>query len=239
MQDKFYHGMKNLKGKKLDETKQKVLESIVQKRLLYLEALSRGLDKSREYKDMLKDYERNIVFGMFVQQIVAPSVAINEDDQRAYYREHAAEFMSEPRVKIAHLAFLQKADAQWAMDRMQKGADFGWVKANAAGQAPDSKDEEPAFGIDAVPVSSLAEDVQSTLVGVKAGDVRLYEGPKGPYHVLYIQEMIPPQQQTFEQVRPSLGSNVYYTKLNKAVDEWTRKLKETADIKIYLAESAK
>jgi hypothetical protein len=176
---------------------------------------------------------------MFVQQVVAPGVMINEDDQRAYYREHAAEFMSEPRVKIAHLAFLQKADAQWAMDRMQKGADFGWVKANAAGQAPDSKDEEPAFPVDVVPISSLEEDVQHTLVGVKAGDVRLEKGLEGQYHVLYIQEMIPSQQLTFEQARPSLGSNVYYAKLNKSIDEWTRKLKESADIRIYLAESAK
>jgi hypothetical protein len=239
MQDKFYHGTKNLKGKRLDQAKQKVLESLVQKRLLYLEALNRGIDKSKDYKDMLKEYERNIVFGLFVQQVVAPGVAINEDDQRAYYREHAAEYMSEPLVKIAHLAFLQKADALWAMDRMKKGADFGWVRANAAGQAPDSKDEEPAFGDDAVPLSSLTEDVRSALAGVKAEDVRLYEGPKGRFYVLYVAEMIPPQQLTFEQVRGSLTSNVYYAKLNKAVAEWARKLKESADIRIYLVESAK
>ncbi len=239
MQDKFYHGTKNLKGKRLVEAKQKVLEALVQKRLLYLEALHRGLDKTSDYKDMLKEYERNIVFGMFVQKAVAPGVVINEDDQRAYYRDHAAEFMSEPRVKIADLAFLKKVDAQWAVDRMKQGADFGWVKANAAGQAPDSKDEDPTFGEDAVPVSSLADDVRSALAGVKSEDVRLLEGPKGRFYVLYVKEFIPPQQLTFEQVRQGLGSNVYYAKLNKAITEWTRKLKESADIKVYLAEPAK
>ncbi len=239
MQDKFFHGMKNLKGKKLDETKLKVLESIVQKRLLYLEALNRGLDKSDDYKDMVKEYERSIVFGLFVQQVVAPSVAINEDDQRAYYREHAAEFMSEPLMKIGHLAFLQKADAQWAIDKMKKGADFGWVKANAPSRAPDSESEDPPFEDAVVPLSSMAEDIQSALAGVKAEDVRLYESPNGRFYVLYVEEMTPPQQLTFEQARQSLGWNVYYAKLNKSIEEWSRKLKEAADIKIYLAEAAK
>jgi parvulin-like peptidyl-prolyl isomerase len=51
--------------------------------------------------------------------------------------------------------------------------------------------------------------------------------------------MVPPQQQPFEQVRQEIRSKVFYVKLSEAAKEWIRKLKESADIKIYLAGSEK
>lgn len=46
-------------------------------------------------------------------------------------------------------------------------------------------------------------------------------------------------QQPFEQVAQEVRNNVFFIKLNEALNEWIRKLKESADIKIYLAGSEK
>jgi parvulin-like peptidyl-prolyl isomerase len=231
--------MKNLSDKKIKKIKQETLEALVQKRLLYIEALNRGLDKSPEFRNMVKGYERNIVFGVFVQQVVTPAVKINEDDLRAYYREHASEYKSEPRVWIRTIIFGQKDDALSAFEKMKKGADMTWIKANAPGQVEQSDTIEPAFEDQPVPLTSLAEDIQSALAGVKADEVRLYASQQGQYHILYVKELIPPRQLTFDQVRQSLGPKVYNINLNKAVEDWTRKLKQAADIKIYLTDSGK
>jgi parvulin-like peptidyl-prolyl isomerase len=51
--------------------------------------------------------------------------------------------------------------------------------------------------------------------------------------------VVPPQPQPFEQVRQEIRSKLFYVKLNEAAKEWVRKLKESADIKVYLAGSEK
>jgi hypothetical protein len=56
-------------------------------------------------------------------------------------------------------------------------------------------------------------------------------------HVLHVQDVLPSQQQEFEVVRGPIREAVFTIKLNEAVKEWTRKLRDAAEIKIYLLRS--
>jgi parvulin-like peptidyl-prolyl isomerase len=237
--DKFYHGMKDQTDKKIKKAKLEALEALVQKRLLYSEALRRGLDKTPEFRNLRADYERNLVFGEFVQRVVSPGLKVTDEDLQAYYKEHAAEFKSEPLLRVENLVFKQRDAAVAALDKMKKGADITWIRANAPGQVGSSDTVEPTFEDHAVPLSSLPEDVQGVLADAKADEARLYASKQGQYHVLYVKELVPPQQLSFEQVRSSIGSKAYYTKLNRTIEDWIRKLKKGADITIYLSDSAR
>jgi hypothetical protein len=90
-----------------------------------------------------------------------------------------------------------------------------------------------------MPINAIDPGVQKALSGVNAEDFRLYESPKGHFYVLYITEMVPPVQQPFEQVEQGIRNEVFWIKLNEAMNEWIRKLKESADIKVYLVGSEK
>jgi hypothetical protein len=239
MQEKFFHGMKRLKGQKMIKTKQDVLDDIVHKRLLNMEAVKRGLDKTGAYKNMVREYEQNTLFGVFIQKVVARDVKLQDEDMRAYYHDHAGDYMSAKMVKIRSLAFGKQADAVAALDKLRKGADFNWIKVNAEGQLDNRTKELMTFEDWPVPIDTLAEDVQKALSGVHAEDFRLYEGPQGHFYVLYVPEVVPPRPQPFEQARQQIQNKLFYVKLNEAALEWIRKLKESADIKIYLASSEK
>jgi hypothetical protein len=94
MQEKFYHGMKNLKGKKIIKAKHDALESLIEKRLFIIEARKRGLDKTATYNNMVEEYERGILWGVFVQKVVAREVKLKDEDLKAYYRDHAGNYQS-------------------------------------------------------------------------------------------------------------------------------------------------
>jgi parvulin-like peptidyl-prolyl isomerase len=238
MQEKFFHGMKRLKGDKMVETKRRALEELVQKRLLSQEALRRGLDKSEAYLGVVEEYERDALFGVFIQKVVVPGVKMTEEDLRAYYGNHAAEYSTPVAMRVRNLVFVQKADAVSALDKLKKGADFTWIKTNAEGQATDVSGEEVTFEDRIVSVDTLPADVQKTLAGAQPGEFRLYESTRATYHILYVKDVIPSRQQEFEQVREQIRPEVFRIKLNEGIAEWTRKLKASADVKVYLVHSA-
>ncbi len=239
MQEKFYHGLKNQTVAKLMKAKQDVLESLIEKRLFVQEAKKRGLDKTAAYKNMVEEYERGMLWGAFVQKVVVRDVKLKDEDLKAYYHDHASNYQSAELVKIRTLAFGKEADAVAALEKLRKGADFNWVKANAEGRL-DTSNEEPLISEDQlVPINTINPDVQKALSGVNAGDFRMYESSKDRFYILYITEMMPPVQQPFEQVEQGIRNEVFFINLNKALDEWIRKLKESADIKVYLAGSEK
>jgi hypothetical protein len=237
MQEKFYHGMKNLKGEKLVKTKHDVLDSLIEKRLFVLEASKRGLDKTPIYKKMVEEYERQMLWGAFVQKVAARDVKLRDEDLRAYYHDHAGDYQSSKKVKIRSLAFGKEEDAIAALEKLRKGADFNWIKVNVEGQIDTGTEKEDLMLSEdqLVPISSINPDVQKALSGVNAEDFRLYESPQGHYYVLYITEIVPPMQKPFEQVEQGVRNSVFFIKLNEALNDWIRKLKESADIKVYLA----
>jgi hypothetical protein len=239
MQEKFFHGMKNLKGEKLIRTKRDVLESLIEKRLFILEARKRGLDKTTIFTNMVEENERGILWSTFVQKVVIRDVKLRDEDLKAYYNDHAGNYQSAKMVKIRSLVFGKEADAVAALEKLRKGADFNWVKTNVEGRL-DTSPEDPIISEDQlVPINTISPDMQEALSGVNVEDFRLYKSPTGHFYVLYITETAPPVQQPFEQVEQGVRNEVFFIKLNEALNEWTRKLKESADIKVYLAGSEK
>ena len=81
------------------------------------------------------------------------------------------------------------------------------------------------------------DDVRKAVAGARTGDFRLYEGPGGYAYVLFIQDVVPPQKQSFDEVRSIVEKKVFGIKLNKAVEDWADKLRAAADIKVYLSEN--
>jgi parvulin-like peptidyl-prolyl isomerase len=240
LQEKFFHGMKNINEKKLKQMKQEVLEEIVQKRLLHREALKRGIDKTEAYQRMYNDFKRNVLFNAFMERVVVPGIKMSDADLRAYYQDHPEEFRSSEMVKMRALAFTKKADAVAVVDKLRKGAEFGWVRTNAEGQLEKSRDktqeqmlpfEEDQFTM----VKALPEDIQKAVASPHPGDFRLLESPDGIYYVLNIQEVIPSTQQPFEEARDVIRTMVFRKKLSTTLDEWTVKLRESSEIKMYLS----
>ncbi|HEX9136365.1 MAG TPA: peptidyl-prolyl cis-trans isomerase [Nitrospirota bacterium] len=239
MQEKFYHGMKGLKGEKMIRTKHNVLETIVRKQLFILEARKRGLDKTATYLNMVEEYERSMLWAAFIQKVVVRDVKLRDEDMRAYYHDHAGDYLSSKKVKIRSLAFGKEADAVAVLEKLRKGADFNWVKANVEGQLDASTKDLMTFDEGLVPINNMEPDVQKALSGVNAEDFRLYESPQGHFHVLYITEVVPPQQQPFEQAQEAIRNSVFNIKLAEAANEWIRKLRESADVKVYLVGTEK
>ena len=237
MQEKFFHGMKRLKGPKLIETRNTTLEEIVQKRVLFQEALKRGIDKNDAYTMLFKEVERDMLFGTFIEKAIVPGVKMQEEDLRAYYREHAGNYKSSFGIRVGQLIFAKKADALSALDRLRKGADFSWVKANAEGQVRDLSRESVLFEDILMSFDQLPPGVRDALAGAQPGEFRLYESLENTFHILSVKEVAPPLQQEFEEVRGLIRPEVFKIKLNAAIQEWVGKLKGSADIKIYLSRS--
>jgi parvulin-like peptidyl-prolyl isomerase len=239
MQEKFFHGMKRVKGEKMIRTKHDVLETLVRKQLLILEARKRGIDKTASYINMVERYERSILWGVFIEKVVVRDVKLRDEDMRAYYHDHAGDYLSSKKVRIHSLAFGKGADAVAALEKLRKGADFNWIKANVEGQLDASTKDLMTFEEGLVSIDQMDPGVQKALSGVNAGDFRLYESSQGHFHVLYITEVVPPQQQPYEQVREAIRNSVFNSKLAEAGNEWIRKLRESADVKVYLVGSEK
>ena len=240
LQGKFYHGMESAaEAKKINTKKIEALEEIVDKKLVTREALKRGIEKTDNYKTRVKDYEQSLLFGTFIQKVVAVDVKVKEEELKAYYDEHRSEYTYPEMMRVSSIVFGNKDDAASALDKLRKGADFNWMKTNAEGQVDKNTQGLLPFEGVIVTVKDFPEDVRRTISGARPGDFRLYASPGDHYYVLSIQDVIPPQLQAFDEVKGPAAKKVYNIKLTKAVEDWADRLRAVAEVTVYLPDSGK
>jgi hypothetical protein len=174
---KFYHGLEEAaKQKRLNEQKREVLKVVIERRLVRAEASRRGIDKSENYLNQLREFKNNYLFGMFIDRVVVPDVKVNEEDQRAYFQDHRQEYRDPEMMKVVGLAFGTKRDAGAALAKLKKGTDINWVRANAEGLV-DMSDQGLPFDGRVFTTNSLPKDIREAVVGARQGDFRLYRLP--------------------------------------------------------------
>jgi hypothetical protein len=233
-----YHGLEQAaRSKKLNKDKRQALFGVIGKRLIETELSARELAENEEYLKGLKAFETEMLFGIFVERAVYPSVKVTEADEKAYYEDHKKEYLYPEMMRMTSLAFKSKRDAESAIKSLVKGADFNWVKNNADGvvtAVPDG--EELAWNGSILSTRSFTPDIAKALAGARAGDFRLYESEKGQAYVLFIQEIIPERQQPFEEVKQVIMEKKFNENFVREMDDWFRKLKASSTIQVYVAD---
>ncbi len=236
LQEKYFHGLQTaIKSKNVNSKKFEMVDQMLDKILFRQEVAKRGIDKTEKYKEMVRKYEDSMLFGFFVQKVVFPDIKINMEEMKTYYSEHITEFTYPEMMKLDSIAFEKLQDAEAAMTRLKQGADFKWMRENSEGQIAKDTDRTLSFDGRVLVTTMLPGDIQKALSGAHSDDFRLYESPEGHYYVFYIRDLIPSRIQPFDEVKETISKNVFNKKVNQSVQEWSTKLRESGDIKIYLA----
>ncbi|WP_245529813.1 peptidyl-prolyl cis-trans isomerase [Anaeromyxobacter dehalogenans] len=232
--EKFFHGVeKPQQEKRVDKLKRPRLDGLIYKRVFTKEARVRKLDQSEEYLRAVEDQENSMVFGTFVQRVLVPDVSLKDEDLRAYYDGHRDEFTSAPLYRLEQVAFADMKGAQRAAERLARGTDFKWLKANAEGQLPPAQ-RALDFEGQLLSAKGLPEDLAGALGSAQVGDYRLHQGPRGQGYVVLVVSRTEPQVQPYAEARPDIQKKLFGQALNRAVTDWAAKLRAAHEIETFI-----
>jgi hypothetical protein len=234
----FFHGMKEAATeKRINEKKYEILGNMLDKALLDREAVRQGVDKTDEYKTLMKEYRDSVIFGTFVEKVVAPDVKVSKDEIEAYYKEHIDEYSSPEMIRLNSLAFTKKEDAENAMEKLRKGTDYNWLLSNSEGQVKKDAKDLLSFEGNILTIKSLPEGIQKIVTGAKEDEVKLYSSPGGYSYVLIVKQVVPPKAETLGAVQQKIAEKLYNGKLRDSVEEYAAKLRAAGDVRIFLTKS--
>jgi len=161
----FFHGAdKAQKLKIVNDRKDSTISNMLFRHTSELEAHHLGLDQTEEFKRRVTAFERSTLFSAFMDKVILPDVKLTAEEVRSYYDEHIGEYASPAMLRMNSLVFHNQQDAESALDKLQKGADFKWVSANAAGFVPPDTEGLLPFDEKLLSLTSLPEDRQVTII---------------------------------------------------------------------------
>ncbi|MGO9014155.1 MAG: peptidyl-prolyl cis-trans isomerase [Dissulfurispiraceae bacterium] len=234
----FFHGLKEaLAENRVNDKKFEVLEGLIDKALEEKEAAKQGLDKTDEYKNMMKEYGNSVIFGTFIEKVIAPDVKLTKEEIETYYKEHISEYTTPAMISLDGLAFAKKEDAENAIEKLRKGTDYNWLVSNAEGQVKKDAKNLLSFEGNLLTVKSMPEGLQKVLAGAKEDEVKLYASPDGYYYVVVVKHIVAPESKPLSEVQQDIAGKVYGGKLKDSVEEYAAKLRKAGDVRIYLSKT--
>ena len=230
----FHRDSAARQGREMNEKKAAGLEATLSRRLLNMEAVMLGIDKTHAYRDRINGYRESLIFDSFVEKVIAPENKMTEEEVKRQYSSHPEEYSYPEMIKARSLGFSQRGAAEAAVRKLREGADYGWVTANAEGQLP--KDTKDMMIFDGRPVltGSMPDGVQKALKGAKTGEYRLYQSPEGHFYVIAIQQAVSSTAKPYTEVREEIAKKLYGQKIQKGVEEYAAKLRTKSKVETYL-----
>jgi parvulin-like peptidyl-prolyl isomerase len=229
----FFHDIQHaIKSKKVNRKKAEILDVLISRQVVALEAALQKIAESPEYLKALADHRDQVLFGTFITRVVLPAVKITEGDLKRYYDKHRTEFTYPAFYGLLSLTFTSQAAAEAAMAQLRKGADFKWVQGNADGQVPP---EKRAVELDGGTISAkgLVPEIAAAVAGAQAGDLRRAE-LNGQHIVLVVKQARPPAPQPYAEKREIIAPLVQDEMVNRSMADWIARLRKAQKVEVYL-----
>ena len=237
VQRRRFHGVEEAAKKGiLNKEKWPVLRDMLFRSILKIEAARQGKDGTEEYLNAVEDYTDTVLFDTFVKRILTPDVRVTEQEGLDYYAEHLDDFSSPTMLRMNGLAFYTVSDAEKALMKLRRGADFKWVSANSPGQVDKETERMLRFESALLSLTALPEGLQKAAEGAREGDSFLYSSPQNHHYVIAIEKVFPAEPQPYEKARQSIAAVLFEEQMKDLIEEWSAKLREAYETRIFVTD---
>jgi peptidyl-prolyl cis-trans isomerase SurA len=191
-----------------------------------------------EYRDRLRQQLLNF---KLVGREIQSKVEITNTEMRDYYRAHLDDYRNAPYIRLSRITFrlaagsspaaiaAMRSKAEASLNQLRQGKDFFEVlMQNASTVGVDGGD------MGQITEGSLSDSFNRAISELSPGQTSgIIETAEG-FHILRLDERNAGETQNFETVKDHIKNKMLEEKRAAALVEWTKNLRESADIEIRL-----
>jgi peptidyl-prolyl cis-trans isomerase SurA len=191
-----------------------------------------------EYRDRLRQQLLNF---KLVGREIQSKVEITNTEMRDYYRAHLDDYRNAPYIRLSRITFrlaagsspaaiaAMRSKAEASLNQLRQGKDFFEVlMQNASTAGVDGGD------MGQITEGSLSDSFNRAISELSPGQTSgIIETAEG-FHILRLDERNAGETQNFETVKDQIKNKMLEEKRAAALAEWTKNLRESADIEIRL-----
>jgi peptidyl-prolyl cis-trans isomerase C len=199
----------------------RVLEELVDQKLLAQEAMNRKLGESPDAKFQLQAARERILGNLLVQNLV--DAKVTEEAVRRLYREQVNDMKLGEEVRCRHILVSSESEAQKIKTQLDKGGDFATL---AFQRSLDASTRLDGGDLGYVTLDSLAQPFAAAAQRTPEGKVSAPFKTDAGWHVLLVEEKRAQAPPTLEQMRPELVKFMLFDQIQSVL----KKLRDKAKI---------
>jgi peptidyl-prolyl cis-trans isomerase C len=206
--------------------REQFLESLITRDLLLQEALRRGMDRREDVRDRLNAARRSILLETLLRDVTEKAPGLSDEALKKFYDDNAENFKVGERVRVSHVLFKERAQAEEAARKAKNGIPFKDIMKAASEEGGVTADlgfiERGKFD------KEFEEAAFAAPAGKATGPVKTAYG----YHLIQAGEKRPAGLQSFDEVKEQIASDLREQAQREAFEALLAQMKKQSKIQL-------
>jgi len=209
--------------------KEKFLDELIKKELLYQEALKRGLDKDPEFLKKIEDFKKITLISQLLEKEIETKAKVTEKDAKDYYEKHKAELASVSQIKASHILVKTEAEANKILESLKKGEDFAALAKKSSIDAGTAKNGGDLGYFSA---GQMAPEIEQAALRLKPGEVGGPVKTKFGFDIIKVVDKKMGKPLEFEKIKNAIMQRISSEKQKEVFDSYVENLKKSFKVDV-------
>lgn len=210
------------------ENRVKLLDQMVNAKLLVNAAKKEGINKTEAYKKEVDTAEKTILVAMILKSKVEGKITVSDAEVKAYYTNNPQQFDAFEQRNASHILVKTEAEAQAIIKSLKAGADFATL---AQEKTLDPSGKTTGGNLGWFSKGQMVPEFEKAAFEMSKGDISGPVKTQFGYHVIKLNDInVRPKLDFTPQVAQQIHDSLIMTKKQAALEAYVDSLKKQAKI---------
>lgn len=206
----------------------KLVDELVKKELLYVEAKKRGLDKDEDFQRKFEEIKKNALITRLLEKEMKALPQVTDKEVKEYYDAHKDEFVQPTAVRLSQIVVKSEDDAKKVYDRLQKGEPFNKLAAEVS---IDKTSAKAGGDLGMFKRGEMNQELEKVAFRLKKNQISMPVQLKDGIHILVATD-IKGTALDFDKVKGGLSQQLMAKKQQDGLEKFIEGLKKNYKVEI-------
>ncbi|MDM7916868.1 MAG: peptidyl-prolyl cis-trans isomerase, partial [Candidatus Eisenbacteria bacterium] len=219
------HGAMTEATAPFDTLLQRGIDTKIEDLVLYCSARDGGFLDDPEVRRKVEQKRAEVLIDLYLKEMVVPKITFRHEEFRDYYESHQEEFRGPDDIQLLTILLPTQEEAEATLERLNRGADFAFLKQKAEAAAGDPIGDRGWIGLGTLP-PPMAEQLKTISIGGIGGPFAVETG----WLLVKMKDRRPGPLRTIEEADGEIRRVMFQQKFNEILDRQLEALKAASRI---------
>jgi len=203
-----------------EQGREKFLDELIKKEILYQEAVKKGLDKTPEFQRKVEDFRKLTLASELLEKEIVSKARVSDQDARDYYNKHKEEFVTASQIRASHILVKTEEEAKKVLSRLKKGENFGEI---AKKESLDKGSAQNGGDLGFFGRGQMIPAFEKAAAALKAGELSGPVKTEYGYHIIKVTDKKAGPAVEFDRIKEMIVQRLSGEKQKEAFDKYLKK----------------
>ena len=207
--------------------KNKFLDELIKKELIYQNAKKMRLNNDKEYLDKVNEFKKMTLVALSLKKEVDDKVRVDESEAKAFFDENEDKFTIGTEIRASHILVKTEDEAKQIITKLNKGESFDTL---ARSLSADKTSAEKGGDLGYFGRGRMVPEFERAALSLKPGETSDPVKTRFGFHIIKLIDVKKGDPANFEQSKEAIRKDLINKKRKQLFDAYVERLKADTDV---------